>query len=174
MAMGGAFFIMMPLAGKPLWCISAAWLVGMMLVGYVLMPSDGDMSEHMALVPYSDVDNTIAPLVSPTPCWPALVDRVDETVVHSMLSATVRGSFISHGHSFAIQQDKAGHLYRQPTLDGKSVHDNRQAGSHEDRPLYETGILHDTAPQPSVAGFITDIDRCNSRSAVDSGGVRGS
>ena len=154
---------------KLLWRMGTVWVLGLCLVGYVALPS-GEYVEELGH-PASHHEDIAVP-VPPLPCWRSLADSIEQSTKASAPLSTVRGSLISHGHYFAIQQDQSGHLYRQPLSASNEDHDNKQVGLLKDQPLFKTGILHDTAPQQGVAGSITDIQRCDSNAGANTGDNR--
>lgn len=162
MALGGVAFSMNIHAITPYMYASALWVGGLVMVGYwATLACDGADITADTHVRIAESPSITA---GPDICWPSLAEAemagvsLKMRVVnppHSMW----RGSLISHGRTFVIQQDDAGHLIRQP-LDAE-----RTLG--KDLSKKKTGQTHDTASTQGNDGSIANIRLCDGNDAVN-------
>lgn len=162
---------MSPRKGTGLWALCAVWCTGLLVLGYGLMPRGISIVSPAALVERQTAVPDIA--AGETACWPSLMTSVvtapvaePDTRGHEAL----RGSVISHGQTFVIQQDASGHLYRRSVPVEHATHNDKRP-RHEDavRVAHNAGKLHDSTPSHGVVDGISDIRHCGAERLADSG-----
>ncbi|WP_027706231.1 hypothetical protein [Zymobacter palmae] len=166
---------MSPRKEKGLWTLCAVWCAGLLVLGYGLMPRGVSTVSSTALVkPQTAVPDIAAGEVA---CWPSLMASSVAAPVAEPATRrheALRGSVISHGQVFVIQQDASGHLYRRSVPVEHATHNDKRP-RHEDevRAAYNAGKLHDSTSSRGVVDGISDIRHCGAERLANSGTADG-
>lgn len=141
----------------------AVWLGGLMVVGYGAFPRP----DAAFFPPVEGVTPPMPKVVTmPTPCWQPLAEYAAAASVKGSVDV-VRGSLVSQGQRFTLQQDASGHLYRQPILDNSSnPHNDKRTGINAAAyTVHDTGNLNDSMRLRGVVDHFSNIQRCDGRRA---------
>lgn len=160
MALGGVAFSMNIHAITPYMRAGALWGAGLLIVAYWTMPAY-DSRQPFDLDSPKLASRPAAITVMSHTCWPSLAEKAAVLFTadtDSKPHLIWRGSLMSHGHAFVIQQDDGGHLFRKPFAV------ERVSSKASSKKII--GQTHDTAASQGYFGTLTDIQLCDSNDAV--------
>lgn len=169
----------MNMSRNAFWGISIGWCLGLVCIGVLVMPPQ---SRFETALPLPRVAENTPPLFAQghpdISCWPSLETSAVVTQEPSVATVTsaLRGSIMSGGRTFAIHQDAAGHLYRQPQpITQEAHHNDKQARAEESRgrTVHDTGKQHDPTHACGVVKHLDDIQRCDGHNLPRDGAADG-